>query len=108
MSFWASWHLPSKASLESIERLYKRFGNHIVFLIVTNEERDPVEQFIKNQDFSFPITYRVVKDKSPFKSMALGTSYVISAKGNIVVETSRISDWDKPDFTAGLSSLLKQ
>ena len=108
VSFWASWHLPSKASLESIERLYKRFGNHIVFLIVTDEERDPVEQFIKNQDFSFPITYRVVKDKSPFKSMALGTSYVISANGNIVLETARISDWDKPDFTAGLSSLLKQ
>ena len=65
VSFWASWHLPSKASLESIETLYKRFGSYIVFLI-------------------------------------------ISANGNIVLETARISDWDKPDFTAGLSSLLKQ
>ena len=108
MSFWASWHLPSKASLESIETLYKRFGSDIVFLIITDEEREPVEQFIKNQNFSFPITYRVVEDKSPFKSMALGTSYVISANGDIVLETARISDWDKPDFTAGLSSLLKQ
>lgn len=108
VSFWASWHLPSKASLESIERLYKRFGNDIVFLIVTDEERDPVRQFIKTQDFSFPITYRVVEDKSPFKSMALGTTYVISSTGKIVLETSRISDWDKPDFMAELSFLLKQ
>ncbi len=78
VSFWASWHLPSKASLESIERLYKRFVNDIVFLNVTDEERDPVRQFIKKQDFTFPITYRVVEDKSPFKSMDLGTTYVIS------------------------------
>ena len=108
VSFWASWHLPSKASLESIERLYNRFGNDIVFLIVTDEERDPVRQFIKTQNFSFPITYRVVEDKSPFKSMVLGTTYVISSTGKIVLETSRISDWDKPDFMAELSSLLKQ
>lgn len=108
VSFWASWHLPSKASLESIERLYNRFGNDIVFLIVTDEERDPVRQFIKTQNFSFPITYRVVEDKSPFKSMDLGTTYVISSTGKIVLETSRISDWDKPDFMAELSFLLKQ
>jgi hypothetical protein len=40
--------------------------------------------------------------------MDLGTTYVISSTGKIVLETSRISDWDKPDFMAELSFLLKQ
>ena len=46
INFWASWRLPCAAELASIDKLYEKYKGEVDFYIVTNEEREPVEEFM--------------------------------------------------------------
>ena len=108
VSFWASWHLPSKASLERIQALHKRYGNQIDFYLVTDEERAPVLAFMERNQFHLPVTYRVVEDTVPFPTKDLGYTYIIDKSGQLILETSRVSDWTATSFNETLQALLQQ
>ena len=94
INFWASWRLPSEAELYSVQKLYDRYQGKMDFYIITNENRPPVEEFMREQGFTFPVTYLIIGDKSavpvPEKTPY---SYLIDQNGFIIIEQDGIADW---------------
>ena len=93
INLWASWRLPSEAELASIQELYDKYKDKVDFYIITDEERAPVEAFMDEQDFTFPITYLIIGEKMPIIASKVPSSYLIDKSGNIVIHEEGISDW---------------
>ena len=106
--FWASWHIPSVAELEDIQKLYDDYGDKVEFYIVTNEERLPVEEFMRKNKYTFPITYRIVNEPAPFDIPEPSGTYIIDRNGTIVVQSTTTKDWYNKKVTQLLDSLFRQ
>ena len=108
ITFWTSWHMPSQAQLKDIQYLYDTFGNKIKFYIITNEEREPVELFMKKKGYTFPVTYQIIGETSPLSLLKPPGSYVIDKKGFIVIHQNAIADWDNEKVNNLLNDLISE
>ncbi|MBC2840031.1 TlpA disulfide reductase family protein [Robiginitalea sp. SC105] len=108
INLWASWRLPCLPELRGIQSLYEDYGDRVRFYIITDEEREPVEAFMQEHGFTFPVTYRVVGDPAPVDLSDPPRSYLIDKKGFIVAAEEGISDWDSARVRELLDQLLQQ
>mgnify|MGYP003658128850 FL=1 len=107
INFWASWKLPSEAEFKGIQKLYDEYGDLVDFYIITNEERQPVEEFMRLKNFTFPITYQIIGEPAPLDILEPPGSYIIDKNGYIVVKESDIADWDSKKVRELLNGLIK-
>ncbi len=89
INFWASWRLP-----------------RVDFYIISDEERPPVQAFMEEKKFDFPVTYLIIGERSPFQVLTAPGTYVIDKQGNIVIQEEGIADWDTSKIHELLDSLL--
>ena len=108
INFWSSWRLPSEAELASMQKLYDEYKGKVDFYIITDELQAPVEEFMAKHEFSFPVTYQIIGEKSPFPIPTPPHSFVISKSGAIVVDEEGISDWNTTEVRALLDRLLSE
>lgn len=108
INLWASWRLPSEAELASVQELYDRYKDKVDFYIITNEEREPVEAFMEEHGFTFPVTYLIIGEKTPIDTSKVPASYVIDRSGNIVVHEEGISDWSSKKVYKLLDELIAE
>jgi len=108
INFWASWYLPCAAELADIQKLYDKYGDKIDFYIITNEERAPVEEFMAEKKFTFPVTYLIIGAPSTVETELMPSSYVIDKKGTVAVRTDEIKDWDNKKVYQLLDRLINE
>ena len=108
INFWASWRLPCAAELQEVQKVYEAYKGRVDFYIITNEEKAPVEQFMIENNFTFPVTYLIIGGKSPLEILEPPASYILDKKGNIVVKELDIADWDNDTITTLLDTLIKE
>lgn len=108
MSFWTSWHLPSQAQLKDIQKLYDKYKGSILFYIITNEERAPVELFMESKGYTFPVTYQIIGEKGPIGTLKPPGSYIIDKNGYIVVHQNAVADWSNSKIDNLLEELIKE
>ncbi|MEN1784914.1 MAG: TlpA disulfide reductase family protein [Bacteroidota bacterium] len=108
INFWASWRLPCEAELASIQALYDRYQGQLDFYLITNEDRPPVEAFMKKHGFTFPLTYLIIGDKAPFSIPKPPYSFLLNKEGYIVVEQEGIADWNTKAVFDLIDSLLAE
>lgn len=107
INFWASWRLPSEAELKSIQDLYDIYKDKVDFYIITNENRPPVEAFMAKHEFTFPVTYLIIGDKSSVEIPEKPPySYLIDKNGYIAIEQNGIADWGSKKVKTLIDSLL--
>lgn len=108
INLWASWKLPSEAELASIQELYERYRGKMDFYLITNEAREPVEAFMEKHGFTFPVTYLVIGEPTPFPLGTVPSSYLLDKGGNIVVAEQGISDWSTEKVYGLLDELIAE
>lgn len=108
INLWASWKLPSEAELASVQQMYDRYKGRMEFYIITNENRKPVEEFMKKHGFTFPVTYLIIGEKMPIDPNEVPSSYLIDKSGNIVVYKQKIADWSTPKVYNLLDRLIAE
>ncbi len=108
INFWATWHLPSRAQLDDIQKLYEKYGGDVKFYIITDQERELPEEMMARKGFTFPITYQIIGEPSPIKLLKPAGSYILDKKGNIVVHQTAIADWDNKDIDVLLRRLIAE
>ncbi len=106
INFWATWHLPSRAQMDDIQKLYDRYKGQVDFYIITDEERALPEEFMARKGYTFPITYQIVGERSPIKILKPAGSYFLDKQGNIVVHQTAIADWDNNEVFDMINQLL--
>ena len=108
INFWASWRLPSLPELKGIQKLYDTYGDRVDFYIITDEEREPVETFMEEYGFTFPITYLIIGNRSPVDTTDPPRSYIIDREGYVVVDQQGIADWNSSRVHELLNALLEK
>src|SRR5690606_21936107 len=108
INLWASWKLPSEAELASIQELYDRYRGKMECYIITNETREPVEAFMEKHGFTFPVTYLIIGEKTPFPLGTVPSSYLLDKEGNILVDQQGISDWSTEKVYGLLDRLIAE
>jgi len=108
ISFWTTWHMPSQAQLKDIQYLFDTYGDRIKFYVITNEERAPVELFMEEEGYTFPVTYQIIGEPSPISLLKPPGSYVIDKSGSIVIHQNAIADWDNDKVDQLLNELISE
>ncbi|WP_324028277.1 TlpA disulfide reductase family protein [Maribacter sp. BPC-D8] len=108
ITFWTSWHMPSQAQLKDVQYLYDTYGDKMKFYVITNEERAPVELFMEEQGYTFPVTYQIIGEPSPISLLKPPGSYLIDKTGSIVIHQNAIADWDNDKVDKLLNQLIAE
>ncbi len=108
INLWASWRLPCEAELASVQKMYDKYQGKMDFYIITNENRPPVEAFMKKHGFTFPVTYLIIGEKTPINPDEVPSSYLIDKSGNIVIYKQKIADWGTSKVYDLLDTLIAE
>ena len=111
LNFWATWCLPCRTEMPSLEQAYQDYkGKGLVVLAINIDQRSPsrVEAFVKEYRLTFPIlldpewtaaeAYRVFG--------GVPTTYLINRAGQIVAQAEGL-DWTGPVARNALEALLR-
>ncbi len=106
LSYWATWCPPCIAELPSIQKLYKSYGKHIDFVLITKEDPAVVRQFLEKNTLDLPVYNPNMKTPPGLKDDRLPTSYLIGANGEILMEQTGATDWNSIKVRQVLDELL--
>ena len=106
LHFWASWRVPSIAGVKSIQKLYNDYKDEVVFYIISNEEKEPVEEFMEKNGYDFPVTYLIIGEKMPFDAERIPSTYIIDKDGYIAIEKEGMANWNSDDVKSLLDELI--
>jgi thiol-disulfide isomerase/thioredoxin len=108
LNFWATWCPPCRAEMPNIQRLYSEYHDRIAFLLVTGDEPDVVQRFMKEKGYTLPFYRLVSTTPSALQSSSLPTTYIINRQGEIVFKKTGAFRWDSKKAGRFLDELLKQ
>ncbi|MBT8184657.1 MAG: TlpA family protein disulfide reductase [Eudoraea sp.] len=106
INFWASWHLPSRAQLQGIQKLYDKYKGKVRFYIITDQERELPEELMERKEYTFPVTYLVLGERSPIQILEPPGSYILDRNGFVAIHQTAISDWNNPTVYELLDQLI--
>jgi thiol-disulfide isomerase/thioredoxin len=108
LEFWASWRLPSLPELKTLQSLYNDYQNEIDFYFITDENREPVEEFMNKNHFSFPVTYLIIGEPTPVLVNEPPRSYLIDQQGNVLISQHGTTNWNSETVRNLLDSLIQK
>lgn len=99
MNLWATWCPPCIAEMPNIQRLYDDIADENIVFVMASLDQEPqkARDFIARKGFTFPV-YSVLAKPRIYDSSVVPTTYVISPKGDIVMEHRGMAKYDTDDF----------
>jgi len=108
INFWATWCPPCRAEMPSIEKLYEDYGSKITFLLVSNEDPDPIREFMDKKGYSFPVYLTLSPPPESMKTKSIPSTYILNKQGQQVLEKSGAFDWNSKKVRNFLDALLAE
>lgn len=106
INFWATWCPPCIAEMPSIDKLHKDMGDEIAFVMVSlDQDFESAKAFDKRKGYNLPIYTPASNLPKMYQSSSIPTTFVIDAKGNLVLTHKGMADYNAPDFKKFLKSL---
>ena len=105
LNFWATWCGPCVSEMGSIEKASQQFKDEIVFLAVSNEAPSLIKSYLKRNKFSFNFA-RMEGSYLDVYVVALPTTMLINAKGELVEEEEGFRDWNSAGSLQKLRALV--
>jgi len=106
LNFWASWCIPCREEMPSMERLYQEYKKRdfVVFGVnVKDRQRDAVA-FIKELKITFPVVFDPEGEVGLlYGAWGLPTTYLIGRKGEGLARVWGPANW----YSAGARELIK-
>jgi peroxiredoxin len=110
INFWATWCIPCRAEMPSLEDLYSRYGgNDFEILAISGGEGEKVvHPFIDNLKLSFPILLdKDFQVHNKYQVSAIPSSYLIDRKGIITHRFFGALDWNSDQSRELIAKLMK-
>lgn len=100
LNVWATWCPPCIAEMPGINELYKDVKDeNIEFVMLSVDQNfNKAIEFRENKNFDFNIYQLAGSMPSMYASQAIPTTYVIDAKGNLVLTHKGMGDFDTQEF----------
>ena len=86
LNFWATWCPPCRREMPDMEKLYQRLSQKgLVVLAVSDEKRETVEDFLKKQNYTFPVLLDPDrKVNSAFGIEGIPNSFLFDRQGKLL------------------------
>lgn len=107
VNFWATWCPPCIAEMPSLQKLYNKYGEQVVFMFVTGDELTKVEAFKQKNNYSFPVFKSVMQPPQILMTSSIPRTLLINQKGEIIIDKSGAVDWFSEDVQKEIDILLK-
>lgn len=112
LNFWATTCGPCKAEMPSMNNLHKALcdkGFTVLAVSIDTSERD-VRSFISGKGILFPVLMDEDKEVyfDEYAVLGLPTSFLIDRNGVIIEKFLGVRDWDSPDMTNKIMTLLNR
>lgn len=106
MNMWATWCPPCIAEMPSIDKLHEEMGDEVAFIMLSlDDDFEKAKDFDKRNGYDLPIYAPGSNLPAMYQSSAIPTTYVIDAKGNLVLTHKGMADYSDPEFKKFLNSL---
>ena len=107
VNFWATWCPPCVAEMPELQSLYRKYGDRVAFVLVTNEDQEVVEAFMDKNQYLMPVFYMATNPPEALAFSGYPTTFIISREGNIVSRKTGAVNWDSKSTHRILDELLK-
>ena len=88
VNFWATWCPPCRKEMPDLEALQKQFGQRLVVLGISDEDRAKVEPFISQAGYTFPILLDAGRKASEqFRVNGIPKTFIYDAEGKLVAQS---------------------
>ena len=112
VNFWATWCVPCKLEMPSLEKLYQRFkSNSFEMFPISNDMfgEKVVRPYVAIKNFSFPVLVDpLLKVSNRYGVVTLPTTYLIDPEGNVIGVREGADDWAKPSTFRFFEELLRK
>jgi peroxiredoxin len=111
VNFWATWCVPCKEEMPSLQKLKQRFNpdEFELLAITTDQQREAIKGFMQALGLTFPVLMDDTRDISAaFGVRGLPTTVLIGRDGRIVARAVGPRKWDSPETAALIGSLMER
>ncbi|WP_152287408.1 TlpA family protein disulfide reductase [Flavicella marina] len=109
VNFWATWCPPCRAEMPAIQNLYNQYKDDVVFLFVTQENKNKVATFFENYGYDLPVYNSGSRVPIQLNTTnSIPATYVIDKRGNIVISKTGAAAWDSKDSFELFDQLIAQ
>ena len=110
LNFWATWCVPCREEMPSMERLYQRYKSRglVVVGLSVDRNRPAVAPFVKRLELTFPIGLdpdMAVAER--YRVRALPSTFLIDRSGNTVAVAFGAREWDSKAARDVIEALLE-
>ena len=112
VNFWASWCQPCKNEMEHFEKMFKKYGDKIQFMMVnmTDGSRETIETasaYIKENGYTFPVFYdSYLSAANAYMVASIPATYFIDKNGNVVTYANGMINENQ--LESGIAMLLQE
>lgn len=108
VNFWATWCPPCVAEMPSFQELYNVYGGKVDFYFVSSEKPQTLQKFLNKHSYSLPVYVQNQQAPAILLSNALPTTFLISKKGEIIINETGAADWNSEKVKRILDDLLAE
>jgi thiol-disulfide isomerase/thioredoxin len=94
LNFWATWCPPCVAELPEIQSLYAKWGEKVLFMLVTNETPEVVKAFMEKNGYQMPVFYMAQQPPEVLSFTGFPTTFIIGRDGRVVTRKTGAANWD--------------
>ena len=107
INLWATWCPPCIAEMPGINSLYQEVEDEgVVFLMLSVDENfEKAKRFKEKKGFDFEVYKADGGIPQMFYSQSIPTTFIINAKGELVLTHTGMADYDTAEFKDFLRSL---
>lgn len=110
LNFWATWCLPCREEMPSMERLYRAYTDKgLVVLALSQDQASArmVQAYVDDLRVTFPVWHdRDGLVGRQYSIPGVPTSYLIGADGRMAYRALGEYDWSGPEARAAVEALL--
>jgi thiol-disulfide isomerase/thioredoxin len=110
VNFWATWCVPCRDEMPSIERLRASLDGRRFAVLAVNlaEPESRIQKFLESVPLNFPVLLdRDAKIARAWQAKLLPATYIVGPDGTIRYRHLGELDWSKPEVRALVVSLMK-
>lgn len=111
INIWATWCLPCRAEMPSMEKLYRLLKGPDFEMIGISVDKDPeksVAPFVKELGLTFPILLDPKSETAAkYKITGVPETYLVAPNGTIIHHLIGPAKWDRPDVVEALKKLVE-
>ncbi len=110
INFWATWCLPCRVEMPSMEKLYTRYKNDdfTILAIDLQEDADSVKAFKEQYKLNFPILLDSDGSVGEFYGVfSIPTTYLVDREGYIIAGAIGARDWATDNAFMLINQLLQ-